>query len=163
MKKRQPFSLGVLILFTLINVFPYAAASAQNNSGAMLDGFPSDESNVQRQLEGKFAAIPDAARAREHLRRLTAAPHVAGTNEDYQTALYVRDGWRAAGLQAELKEYQVMLAEPKRPSVLEIIRGGRRERLSLQEAAVQEDGTSSHPGIIPLFNAYGASGDVTAP
>ncbi|MDQ3133205.1 MAG: M28 family metallopeptidase, partial [Acidobacteriota bacterium] len=89
-------------------------------------------------------------------------PHVAGTPEDYQTALYVRDQLRAYGIDAQLKEYQVLLPSPKRPSVVELL-SPRRERLSLQEAVLPEDPSSSHPRIIPLFNGYSASGDVTAP
>ncbi|MGH9903794.1 MAG: PA domain-containing protein, partial [Pyrinomonadaceae bacterium] len=109
-----------------------------------------------------FRAIPSPASAREHLRRLTAEPHVAGTKEGYRTALYVRDQLRRSGLRAELREYQVLLAYPKRPSVVELL-APRRERLRLQEAALPEDPSSSHPRIIPLFNGYSASGDVSAP
>ena len=51
--------------------------------------------------------MPAPASAREHLRRLTLEPHVAGTKEDYATAVYVRDQLRSYGLNAELKEYDV--------------------------------------------------------
>jgi N-acetylated-alpha-linked acidic dipeptidase len=39
----------------------------------------------------------------------------------------------------------------------------RRERLALNEAVIAEDPTSSSSKIIPLFNGYSPSGDVTAP
>ncbi len=63
---------------------------------------------------------------------------------------------------AELKEYEVLLPYPKQPSIVELIRP-RRERLAVKEAVVPEDPSSSNPKIIPLFNGYSASGDVTAP
>ena len=65
-------------------------------------------------------------------------------------------------LPAELKEYEVLLPYPKQPGIVELI-APRRERLTLREAIVPEDPSSSHPKIIPLFNGYSPSGDVTAP
>jgi len=37
---------------------------------------------AERRWEEQFRAVPASASAREHLRRLTAEPHVAGTKED---------------------------------------------------------------------------------
>jgi N-acetylated-alpha-linked acidic dipeptidase len=39
----------------------------------------------------------------------------------------------------------------------------RRERLQVREDIVAQDPTSSSKKIVPLFNGYGASGDVSAP
>ena len=105
--------------------------------------------------------MPAPNSAREHLRRLTAEPHVAGTREDYETAVYVRDQMRSFGLTAELKEYQVWLNYPKTDPIVELI-SPRRERLTVREAVLREDPTSSNPKITPLFNGYSPSGDVTA-
>ncbi|HEV2799374.1 MAG TPA: M28 family metallopeptidase [Pyrinomonadaceae bacterium] len=127
-----------------------------------LDGFTLSESNTQRQLEERFRAVPLNTSAREHLRTLTREPHVSGTPEDYRTAIYVRDQLRRYGISAELREYQVLLPFPKRPTVLELV-APRRQRLALQEAVLPQDPSSSHARIIPLFNGYSASGDVTAP
>jgi N-acetylated-alpha-linked acidic dipeptidase len=132
------------------------------NEARTLDGFTRDRAIAQRRLEEQFRAVPEAGSAREHLRRLTAEPHVAGTKEDYATAVYVRDQIRSYGIPAELKEYDVLLPYPKQPSIVEIV-GRRRERLTVKEAVVTEDPTSSSSKIIPLFNGYSPSGDVTAP
>ena len=122
-----------------------------------------DESSVAlRRLEEQFRAVPAAASAREHLRRLTVEPHIAGTKEDYATAIYVRDQMRSYGLAAELKEYQVWLPYPHAPAVVELITN-RRQRLPVHETVIKKDPSSSHPKITPLFNGYSASGDVTAP
>lgn len=142
---------------------PLALASSRPADGARpLDGFTREGAIAQRRLEEEFRAVPMASSAREHLRRLTAEPHVAGTKEDYETAIYVRDHMRSYGLAAELKEYEVLLPYPKQPGIVEIV-GNRRERLTVKEAVVPEDPTSSSPKIIPLFNGYSPSGDVTAP
>ncbi len=135
---------------------------SQGATGTSLDGFTPAGSTNQRRLEESFRAVPAANSAREHLRRLTAEPHVAGTKEDYATAIYVRDQIRSYGISAELKEYEVLLPYPKQPGIVELVTP-RRERLMLREAVVPEDPSSSHPKIIPLFNGYSPSGDVTAP
>ncbi|HEV7905808.1 MAG TPA: M28 family metallopeptidase, partial [Pyrinomonadaceae bacterium] len=140
----------------------HAHAQSREAALAPLDGFTAAESITQRQLEERFRAVPQPAAAREHSRTLTREPHVAGTPADYQTALYVRDQLRKFGISAELKEYQVLLPYPKRPTVLELV-APRRQRLALQEAVLPQDPSSSHANIIPLFNGYSATGDVTAP
>ena len=127
-----------------------------------LQGGPTMET-VQRGWEEKFRAVPAPESAREHLRRLTAVPHVAGTKEDYATALYVRDQIRSYGIPSELREYEVLLNYPKQPSIVELITPEGRERLPLKEAVIAADPSSSDPRIIPLFNGYSPSGDVTAP
>src|SRR6266850_5780569 len=127
-----------------------------------IDGFAPKLSETQRQREEQFRAVPSAANAREELRRLTAEAHLAGSPEDYATAIYVRDQMRSFGLNSDLREYQVLLPSPRTPSILELI-APRRERLQVREDVVPEDPTSSSRKIVPLFNGYGASGDLTAP
>ncbi|HBB98569.1 MAG TPA: glutamate carboxypeptidase [Blastocatellia bacterium] len=127
-----------------------------------IDGFSASRSQDERRIEEQFRAVPAPDSAREHLRRLTADPHIAGTKEDYATAVYVRDQMRSFGLPAELKEYQVWLNYPKTDPIVELISSARRERLSVREAVIKEDPTSSSPKITPLFNGYSPTGDVTA-
>ena len=127
-----------------------------------IDGFSSDRAAAERRWEEQFRAVPNPKSAREHLRRLTLEPHIAGTKEDYATAVYVRDQLRSYGLSADLKEYEVWLNYPNTASILELITT-KRQRLSTHEAIVPGDPTSSNPKITPLFNGYSASGDVTAP
>ncbi|HEX8458270.1 MAG TPA: M28 family metallopeptidase [Pyrinomonadaceae bacterium] len=165
---KAPVRRATLALFLTANLLVAAGAPgvrAQTRETAAptaLDGFTASESNTERQLEERFRAVPQAASAREHLRTLTREPHVAGTPEDYRTAVYVRDQLRKFGINAELKEYQVLLPYPKHPTMLELV-APRRTYLKLEEAALPQDPSSSHQRIIPLFNAYSASGDVTAP
>src|SRR5215831_9776254 len=146
----------VLALIFFVNSFqPLTFAQA-------IDGFSTARAQDERRIEEQFRAVPQGASAREHLRRLTAEPHIAGTPEDYATAVYVRDQMRSFGLSAELKEYQVWLNYPKSDPVVELI-APRRERISVRELALKDDPTSANPKITPLFNGYSASGDVTAP
>jgi N-acetylated-alpha-linked acidic dipeptidase len=148
--------LVLLVSITLTAPLTFTEAFAQS----AIDGFSSERAVAERRWEEQFRAVPDPKSAREHLRRLTAEPHIAGTKEDYATAVYVRDQLRSYGLNADLKEYEVWLNYPNAPTVLELITN-RRQPLSVKEAAVPGDPTSSNPKISPLFNGYSASGDVT--
>jgi N-acetylated-alpha-linked acidic dipeptidase len=127
-----------------------------------IDGFSPKLSQDERRLEEQFRAAPQPANAREELRRLTSEAHIAGSPEDYATAVYVRDQMRGFGLQSDLREYQVLLPYPRTPSIVELI-APRRERLQVREDVVAQDPTSSSKKIVPLYNGYGASGDITAP
>jgi N-acetylated-alpha-linked acidic dipeptidase len=127
-----------------------------------IDGFNPDRVAAQRRWEDLFRGVPASKSAREHLRILTREPHIAGTKEDYDTAVYVRDQLRSYGIPAELRQYDVWLNYPKAPAVLELITA-KRQRLNVNEAVVSKDPSTSNPKITPLFNGYSASGDVTAP
>ncbi|MFN2492005.1 MAG: M28 family metallopeptidase [Pyrinomonadaceae bacterium] len=158
-------SLAVILLVVIflgIGINRQVLSQSSQPSLANLDGFTREGSATERRWEEEFRAVPAPDAAREHLRRLTAVPHVAGTKEDYATAIYVRDQIRAFGISSELKEYEVLLPYPSQPSIVELV-SPVRERLALKEETIVEDPSSSHPDIIPLFNGYSPSGDVTAP
>ena len=160
MKKSARFHRRVLAIALLCCFLALHPVKSQIRDS--VDGFSPESSAAQRRREEQYRAVPEAKSAREHLRKLTAEPHVAGTKEDYDTAVYVRDQMRSYGLSAELKEYEVLLPYPLRPTIIEVI-ASRRQRLTMKEAVIPEDASSSNPKIIPLFNGYSASGDVTAP
>src|SRR6185437_15374593 len=154
---RTSQSLPILI----ISVFALHSVTFAQTRPA-IDGFNREASDAERNFEEQFRAIPSSSSAREHLRHLTSEPHVAGTKEDYDTAIYVRDQMRSYGLNAELSEYEVWLNYPKTDPIVELV-SPRRERLSVRESIIKEDATSSNKKITPLFNGYSATGDVTAP
>ena len=147
----------LVLLLQILLLAPPAFAQT-----AIIDGFSAERAVAQRRWEEQFRAVPSPKSAREHLRRLTLEPHIAGTKEDYATAVYVRDQLRSYGLAAELRQYDVWLNYPNTPPLLELITN-KRQQLSTSEAVVPGDPTSTNPKITPLFNGYSASGDVTAP
>ena len=154
----------ILLLHALLLAPPAFAqlSTSASTSAAAIDGFSAERAVAQRRWEEQFRAVPSPKSAREHLRILTLDPHIAGSKEDYATAVYVRDQLRSYGIAAELRQYDVYLNYPNTPPVLELITN-KRQKLSVTEAAVPGDPTSTHPKIPPLFNGYSASGDVTAP
>ena len=120
-------------------------------------------------LDAEFLAVPDAILAQQHLEVLTASPHWASSPEDYTTALYVADRFKAAGLQTEIVPYRVLLNKPS--SILieafdatgqKILTNPTREHVDLPANSVaahfQDD-----PRVLPGFNGSSPSGDVTAP
>src|SRR5215212_1050376 len=98
---------GVMLVSAIAPVLSQTSANAPG-----IDGFTVAGASAERRWEEQFRAVPSSQSAREHLRRLTLEPHIAGTKEDYATAVYVRDQLRAFGLNAELKEYEVWLNYP---------------------------------------------------
>ena len=160
--KTTALSLLLVCAFLVTGATP-GSVHSQTVPSATIDGFTRDGSAIERRWEEEFRSVPAPDSAREHLRRLTAEPHVAGTKEDYATAIYVRDKMRSYGIPSELNEYDVLLNYPKQPAVIELITPRRRQRLLLTEPRIPADPSSSSPKIIPVFNGYSPSGDVTAP
>src|SRR5689334_18091605 len=148
----------LLILLLQAFLFTSVVLSQVPTDNRPLDGFTAERAAAERRWEEQFRAVPSPASAREHLRRLTLEPHVAGTKEDYATAVYVRDQLRSYGLNAEIREYQVWMNYPNAPTVLELLtaNGSRsathHQILETREAVVTGDPTSSNPKITPLFN-----------
>jgi N-acetylated-alpha-linked acidic dipeptidase len=153
---------ALVVLVSFLSAAVSQTAFAQRSTEAALDGFTAAGSAIERKFEEQFRSVPQPATAREELRRLTAEAHIAGSPEDYATAIYVRDQMRSFGLESDLKEYQVLLPYPRTPSVVELI-APRRERLQVREDVIPEDPTSASKKIVPLYNGYGTSGDITAP
>src|SRR5687767_7782736 len=89
MKLVLTLSLALCLAASLLLASPVALS--QN----AVDGFGTDRAVAQRRWEEQFRAVPTPGSAREHLRILTREPHIAGTKEDYDTAIYVRDQLRS--------------------------------------------------------------------
>jgi len=116
---------------------------------------------AELKIEKTFLAVPDPAVAKQHLQVLTAAPHVAGSPEDHRNAEYVLDLYKAAGLDAYIQPYKVWMGLPLdiRVDVVApegvVMHGPSPERVS-------DDPFQKDPRILPAFNEYSPSGDVTA-
>lgn len=117
----------------------------------------------QSALDKQFVAVPEAALAREHLRILTAAPHIASSPEDKKTAEYVAEKFRAAGLQTQIVEYRVWMGMPKEISV-DItapasvkMHGPTRETVGAGNDPFQDD-----PRVVTPFNGDSPSGEAEA-
>lgn len=108
-----------------------------------------------------FMAVPDPKLAEEHLRILTAAPHVAGSPEDKKTAEYVAQKFREAGLETEIVEYKVWMNYPKEISIETTAPAGVKMRGPHREQ-VSDDPFQNDPRVLMAFNGYSPSGEAEA-
>jgi N-acetylated-alpha-linked acidic dipeptidase len=121
----------------------------------------------QAKWDAAFMAVPDPKLAGEHLKTLTAAPHWASSPEDYATAVYVADKFKAAGLDTQIVPYKVWLNKP-RSIIIEafdstgnkIMSGPTPEHVDPKKHG--GDPFQDDPRILPAFNGSAPSGDVTA-
>jgi N-acetylated-alpha-linked acidic dipeptidase len=120
----------------------------------------------QSKWDAAFLAVPDAALAGQHLKTLTAAPHIAGSDEDHQTALYVASKFKAAGIETQIVEYKVLLNLPKKilieafgPDGKKLMTGPSPEHVGPEYGG---DPFQDDPRVTPAFNGASPSGDVTA-
>lgn len=116
----------------------------------------------QLKLDRAFMAIPDAALAGQELKTLTAAPHVAGSPEDYATAQYVAQKFRQAGLQTEIVPYRVMMNLPAEIQVTAYDGTGEQIMSGPTPEHVSSDPYQDDKRIVEAFNEYSPSGNVTA-
>ena len=108
-----------------------------------------------------FLAVPDPQLAKEHLQILTSAPHVAGSPEDLKTAEYVLGKYKAAGLDAYIQQYRVWMNLPLDIKV-EVVAPPGVTMIGPSPEHVSDDPFQSDPRILPAFNEFSPSGDVTA-
>ena len=153
-----------LALFLLPALLPMAFVSgplpAQPPSAQTVFGY--SNFSAESKIEDEFIAVPSARLAGEELKILTAAPHVAGTPEDHQTAEYVARKFRDAGLETEIVPYRVLTNWPKVVRVEAYDPTGRLLMSGPTREHVDGDPYDNDPRIIMPFNGSSGSGDVTA-
>jgi N-acetylated-alpha-linked acidic dipeptidase len=128
-------------------------------------GFP--DPTEQLKWDKAFLAVPDAKLAGEHLKTLTAEPHWASSPEDYKTALYVAEKFKAAGLQTEIVPFRVWLNKPVKIEISAVDAAGKKLMQGPTPEHVDPKAYGGDPfqddkRVLPAFNGSSASGDVTA-
>jgi N-acetylated-alpha-linked acidic dipeptidase len=127
-----------------------------------LRGFFPQSVQAERDLEAKFNAIPDPARMRESMRRLSARPHHVGSAYDKDNAEWLLDQFKSYGWDAHIENFDVLFPTPV-DRVVELV-APTTFKASLQETPLPGDPTSSQQTEqLPSYNAYSVDGDVTGP
>lgn len=155
------FGLSLSGIFAVFLDSPSASTSlplAGSSGPRTITGFR--DSSAELTLESRFLAVPSPQKAKEYLRTLTQAPHMAGTPEDRATADYVADLFRSAGLQTQIEEYKVWMNYPEEVS-LDITAPGFHSHAPTPEH-VEGDPYQNDPRIVTPFNGMSPSGDVDA-
>ncbi len=155
------------MLLTLTSSAVLAQNATQNNPRTPALVFGYRDFAKEAHWDALFQAVPDATLAGQHLKALTAAPHIASTPEDYKTAQYVEEKFKAAGLQTQVVEYKVLLNFPKKilieafgPDGRKLMTGPSPEHVDPK--AYGGDPFQDDPRVTPAFNGASPSGDVTA-
>ena len=130
-------------------------------SQAPIRGFPSDQWKSEHDREQQLQAMPSPERIRIYMERMAARPHYAGSVGDKAVAEYAAGLMKEWGLDAHIERFEPLLPYPTARS-LEMVTPVRY-RAQLSEPEIPGDNFTSETGQLPTFNAYSASGDVTAP
>jgi N-acetylated-alpha-linked acidic dipeptidase len=129
---------------------------------APLGGYSSASSKTEREWETKFRAIPSPQNLRDYMQRLAARPHHVGSPYDKDNAEWMQAKFKEWGLDAHIESFDVLFPTPK-TRVLEMVEPTKFVA-KIQEPALAVDPTSSQTAEqLPVYNAYSADGDVTAP
>ena len=160
MPTRTPsFSFLLMAIITTSLANPGIAQVSKSVSKAPVFGYTFF--SIEAKIEDKFLAVPNAKLAGEHLKTLTAEPHMASTPEDRKTAEYVAQKFRGAGLETEIVPYRVLLNQPKLVRVEAFDAAGKSLMNGPTPEHVQGDSLADNPGIVMPFNGSSGSGDVT--
>src|SRR3954449_977129 len=116
---------------------------------------------AQARIDREFLAVPDARLAGEELKSLTAVPHVAGSKEDYDTAVYVAGKFKAAGLETTIVPYKAWLNLPQAVHLEATDSSGKVLMQGPSKEHVSADPFQDDPRVLPAFNGSSPSGDVT--
>jgi N-acetylated-alpha-linked acidic dipeptidase len=125
-------------------------------------GFDSASSAAERTLESRFDSSLRTEDLRAWLKRLSARPHHVGSPYGKENAEFIASQFRAWGFDTQIEEFSVLFPTPK-TRIVELI-SPEKYTAKLTEPAIAEDATSNQASEqLPVYSAYSADGDVTAP
>jgi len=153
--------LSTLVFLVLVSsVLVSRSLTAQSAAQPAVFGYA--DFAAQAKIEQEFLAVPDAKLAGQHLKTLTAEPHLASSPEDHKTAEYVAQKFRAAGLETEIVPFRVLLNQPKEVRVEAWDQSGKLLMSGPTKEHVEGDPFQDDPRVVMPFNGSSGSGDVTA-
>ena len=150
------------VLFPSLFVAVTSLALTPAPADTPIRGFFSRSLQAQRELESRFKSIPDPARMREAMRRLSARPHHVGSPYDKENAEWILDQFKSYGWDAHIETFDVLFPTPVE-RIVELV-APTTFVAKLQETALPGDPTSNQQAEqLPSYNAYSVDGDVTGP
>jgi N-acetylated-alpha-linked acidic dipeptidase len=123
-------------------------------------GFLEKDAPAEQKWEQQAQQLPDAVNLRRYLNYMAAEPHNAGSARSKAVAEYLLKRLKEWGLDAHIEAFEALMPYPTVRQV-ELV-GPEHYTAKLKEPMVPLDPTSGQSGQLPTFNAYGATGDVTA-
>jgi N-acetylated-alpha-linked acidic dipeptidase len=146
--------------YAAASILPLALASQTASMPQRVFGYK--DFSAQARIDQTFLAVPSAKLAGEELKTLTAAPHIAASKEDYETAEYVAEKFKAAGLETSIVPYKVWLNLPLDMKVEATSADGKQLMSGPTREHVEGDPYQDDPRVVMPFNGSSPSGDITA-
>jgi N-acetylated-alpha-linked acidic dipeptidase len=122
-------------------------------------GFSTASSAAQLEREREIKASPSPKAAEADFDIMTAEPHHTGSPYEIKLADYVFGQFKSFGIEPEKYEYSVLLPWPGQRRI-DIV-APDQVRLEVEEEKIRGDQWADKPGILPAYNAYSPSGDVS--
>jgi N-acetylated-alpha-linked acidic dipeptidase len=122
-------------------------------------GFSAAASAGEAARERALKAMPSAKTNEADFDVMTSEPHHTGSPYEIKLADYVSDQFKQIGIESTKYEYSVLLPWPKQRRI-DIV-APDQVRLEVEEEKIRGDQWADKPGILPAYNAYSPSGDVT--
>ena len=122
-------------------------------------GFSVASSAAELDRERELKAAPSPKLAEADFDVMTAEPHHAGSPYEIKLADYVSGQFKSFGIESEKYEYSVLLPWPGQRRI-DIV-APDQVKLEVEEEKIRGDQWADKPGILPAYNAYSPSGDVT--
>ncbi|TVQ30651.1 MAG: M28 family peptidase [Phycisphaeraceae bacterium] len=119
-----------------------------------------DRQEAQRELERRLLELPEPRRMRDMHELLASEPHTAGTPGDLFVIDEIASYFESLGLEVEKQELWLYLPRPV-DAALEIV-APERIALPIKEKPIPGDPYSARSDTSIGWNAYSATGDVTA-
>ena len=158
---RKTVALVGLAAITFYGMAPAFAADTLAQAVAMR-GYSSASAAKEAEWEQKFREMPDTAKLRENMRRLSARPHHVGSPYDKDNAEWLLAQLKSYGLDAKIEQFEALFPTPKH-RLLEL-EGPKKFVASLDEPVLKIDPTSDQKKEqLPTYNAYSRDGDVRGP
>jgi N-acetylated-alpha-linked acidic dipeptidase len=145
--------------FAIVTVSVLGVLGGDAQSPPVVRGFDAKSSAAELDLEKRFKAMPSAKANEADFDVMTAEPHHVGSPYEIKLADYVADRMKDAGLDATKYEYSVLLPWPGERRIE--ITAPEAVKLQVEEETLPSDKWANMPGIMPAYNAYSPSGDVT--
>jgi N-acetylated-alpha-linked acidic dipeptidase len=160
---RRLFGTVLLLAFSaLLLAIPADQADAQTpGTPSVSSVFGYNDFTLQSKIDAEFLAVPDARLAGQELKALTASPHIASSPEDHETALYVAQKFKAAGLETSIVPYRVLMNQPRKVSFEARSDDGVVLATGPTPEHVIGDPYQDDPRVVMPFNGSSGSGDIT--
>ena len=122
-------------------------------------GFSKENAERERASERVMAALPDAELMHQYHYALTRKPHHAGTEANYEYAIYIRDKLNEFGYETEMFKYDILVpwAGENRITLTE----PETAEIAVTEPPIPEDPDTYIEGGLPPMAAYITPGDVS--